>query len=64
MRVLEAHEIESVSGGRPFNSWEEAGMWTMGIGLAGGPATALFGFAVGGAEFAVGYFDRGSPYMS
>jgi len=59
MKVLDTREIEQVSGG--FNDWEEAGMWTMGIGFAGGPATGLFGLLVGGSEFAVGYLD--AKYM-
>jgi hypothetical protein len=54
MRELRTEELDDVSGGL---GWNSGGLAVMSIGLAGGPATALFGFAIGGAMLYVGTFS-------
>jgi len=56
MRELTDEEINYVSGG--FNDWQSGGIAIMGLGLSGGPVTAGFGFAIGGAMFSIGYFSH------
>jgi hypothetical protein len=47
LRELSEHEVELVSGGAlDFSS---AGIAIIGLGFVGGPATGLFGLAVGGS---------------
>jgi hypothetical protein len=54
MRELKAEELNDVSGGL---DWDSGGLAIISIGMAGGPATALFGFAIGGAMLYVGTFS-------
>ena len=52
MRELNRQEIQQVSGGL---NWTEGGVAIIGLGIAGGPVTAGFGLAVGGAMLYTGY---------
>ena len=54
MRELDAGEIDTVSGGLGFT---EGGLAIIGLGFAGGPATAAFGLLVGGSCLVVGYYQ-------
>ena len=54
MRELANEEIDLVSGA--MNDWTAGGIAVIGIGLSGGPATGIFGLAVGGAMMVVGYY--------
>lgn len=54
VRELSADELSAVSGGLGFT---DGGLAIMGLGFAGGPATAVFGLAVGGACLFVGYYQ-------
>lgn len=53
MKEMNNDEIKAVSGG--MNDWTSGGIAVIGLGLAGGPATGVFGLAVGGAMMFVGY---------
>lgn len=52
MRELTEQEVEQVSGGL---DWGDGGTAVIAIGFVGGPATALFGMAVGGAMLYMDY---------
>lgn len=52
MRELNKEEVAQVSGGLDM---ETGGLAIIGLGLAGGPATGLFGLAVGGAMLYTAY---------
>lgn len=54
MKELNELDVQQVSGGRL--DWDSGGSLVIGLGFAGGPATALFGLAIGGAMLAVGYY--------
>ena len=53
MRELKMDEVRQVSGG---NDWMNHGMAAIALGLAGGPTTFGFGFAIGASMMVVGYF--------
>jgi hypothetical protein len=57
MKVLNESEVQMVSGGISFT---EGGGAIIGLGFAGGPATAAFGLLVGGACLVVGYYQERS----
>ncbi|WP_169334822.1 bacteriocin [Salinimonas chungwhensis] len=54
MKPLDIEELNEISGGRL--DWDSGGLAVIGQGFAGGPATAVFGLAVGGAMLAVGHY--------
>ncbi|WP_170145502.1 hypothetical protein [Salinimonas sediminis] len=54
MQQLKEEEVNHVNGGRL--DWDSGGLAVIGLGFAGGPATALFGLAVGGSMLAIGYY--------
>lgn len=54
-RELDDSELDDVVGG--MNEWIEGGAIAMGLGLAGGPVTAGFGMAIGGAMMVVGFAE-------
>lgn len=54
MRELELHEVEQVDGAIGFTN---GGIAIIGLGLAGGPATGVFGLLVGGACLLVGHYQ-------
>lgn len=54
MQKLNKMEIKNVTGG--MNDWTAHGMTAIGIGFSGGPATAAFELAVGGAMMLIGYY--------
>jgi bacteriocin-like protein len=51
---LNEQELQNVNGGLSFT---EGGLAIIGLGFAGGPATAAFGLLVGGACLYVGYYQ-------
>ncbi|WP_145958683.1 MULTISPECIES: hypothetical protein [Xanthomonas] len=55
MRELTENEIKQVDGG--LSDFTEGGMAVIGLGFAGGPATAAFGLLVGGSMLVVGYYQ-------
>lgn len=58
MRTLTEAEVDMVAGGRSGSDWTTAAYAIIGIGLAGGVATGLFGLAVGGSMLYVDYNSR------
>lgn len=56
MRELTLIEMEQVSGG--LSDFQSAGIAVIGLGLAGGPVTAGFGLAIGGAMLYVGHYQN------
>lgn len=54
MQQLIDCEVDAVNGGRL--DWDSGGLAVIGLGFAGGPATALFGLAIGGSMLAIGYY--------
>lgn len=54
MTLLEESEVQLVSGARL--DWDSGGLAVIGLGFAGGPATALFGLAVGGSMLVIGHY--------
>lgn len=54
MCELTPKDVQDVSGGRL--DWDSGGALVIGMGLAGGPAKALFGLAVGGSMLVIGHF--------
>lgn len=65
-RELSVAEIDAVAGG--MSDWTAGGMAVIGLGVTGGPVTAGFGLAIGGAMMFLGYVSGGSSgsskYMS
>lgn len=55
MREITDQEMSYVAGG-PL-SFSEGGVAVIGIGLVGGPATAIFGLLIGGAMLFVGMYE-------
>ena len=49
-------KVTQVSGA--MSDWTSGGMAVIGLGIAGGPATGIFGLAVGGAMMFIGYFGE------
>ena len=56
MQELDVEEVTQVSGA--MSDWTSGGMAVIGLGIAGGPATGIFGLAVGGAMMFIGYFGE------
>ncbi|WP_218352885.1 hypothetical protein [Alteromonas lipotrueiana] len=54
MQPLIDCEVDAVNGGRL--DWDSGGLAVIGLGFAGGPATALFGLAIGGSMLGIGYY--------
>ncbi|QIB65712.1 hypothetical protein [Kineobactrum salinum] len=63
---LSTAEIDMVAGG--MSDWTAGGMAVIGLGITGGPVTAGFGLAIGGAMMFIGHVSGGSSgsskYMS
>nr|WP_300315902.1 hypothetical protein [Halomonas sp.] len=56
MHELSEDEIEQVTGG--MSDFTAGGMAVIGLGFAGGPATAAFGLLVGGSMLIVGHYQQ------
>ena len=54
MQELNSDELTMVNGGRL--DWDNGGLAVIGFGFAGGPSTAIFGLAVGGAMLVIGHY--------
>ena len=55
MREITENEMEQIAGG--MSDFTAGGMTVIGLGFAGGLATAPFGLAIGGAMMLVGYYQ-------
>lgn len=55
MRDLNVNEIDQIAGG--MSDFTAGGMTVIALGLAGGPATAIFGLLVGGSMLLVGHYQ-------
>lgn len=55
MRELTEGEVDSVHGGL---GWDTGSLAIIGLGFAGGPATAMFGLAVGGSMLFASSYGR------
>jgi hypothetical protein len=61
MRELTFNEIEYVSGGGDWNSWQTAGATIFGLSLYS-PFTAAFGMPIGAAVFGLGSWNWGARW--
>lgn len=55
MRELTESEVDSVHGGL---GWDAGAMGIIGLGFVGGPATAIFGLAIGGSMLFTSMYPR------